>query len=234
MLSSHHAGGGPWAMTGCCGNMWDLLTSVNDPDHCIRMAYVDHPDVLCKPSGWYVYKCCLVFLEVVRKSVPCALYREIRMRVTRMTMRAMCHCKMRATCSRREGFLQKQQFLASRSEVQNAKEDPPKKLESWKAFHFSSLKKFKSLGTRIPYYYKFHPLWTWANEAAYTNSGDLRFNKLKKLKALMQEKNQLDSPKIEKNRNSFVVWGHFLHHSFPINFPSNLPTCMHEYTFLLL
>ena len=28
------------------------------------------------------------------------------MRVTRMTMRAMCHCKMRATCSRREGSLQ--------------------------------------------------------------------------------------------------------------------------------
>ena len=124
---------------------------------------------------------------------------------------------------------EKQQFLASRSEVQNAKEDPPKKLESWKALHFSSLKKFKSLGTRIPYYYKFHPLWTWANEAAYTNSGDLRFNKFQKLKALMQEKNQLDSPKIEKNRNSFVVWGHFLHHSFPINFPSNLPTCMHEH-----
>ena len=110
-----------WAMTGCCGNVWDLLTSVNDPNHCIRMAYVDHPDVLCKPSGWYVYKRCLIFLEVVRKSVSCVLYRKIRMRVTRMTMhvmchckmratchckmRATCHCKMRATCSRREGSL---------------------------------------------------------------------------------------------------------------------------------
>ena len=113
ILSSHPAGGGTWAMTGCCGNVWDLLTSVNDPDHCIRMAYVDHPDVLCKPSGWYVYKCRLIFLEVVRKSVPCVLYRKIRMRVTRMTMcvmchckmRATCHCKMRATCSRRKGSL---------------------------------------------------------------------------------------------------------------------------------
>ena len=113
ILSSHPAGGGTWAMTDCCGNVWDLLTSVNDPDHCIRMAYVDHPGVLCKPSGWYVYKCRLIFLEVVRKNVSCVLYRKIRMRVTRMTMRvmchrkmhAMCHCKMRATCSRREGSL---------------------------------------------------------------------------------------------------------------------------------
>ena len=95
-----------WAMIGCCGNVWDLLTSVNDPDHFIRMAYVGHPDVLCEPSGWYVYKCRLIFLEVVRKSMACVLYRKIRMRVTRMTMRAMCHCKMRATCSRREGSLQ--------------------------------------------------------------------------------------------------------------------------------
>ena len=106
ILSSHPAGGGTWAMIGCCGNVWDLLTSINDPDHCIRMTYVDHPDVLCKSSGWYVYKCRLIFLEVVRKSVPCVLYRKIRMRVTRMTMRAICHCKMRATCSRREGSLQ--------------------------------------------------------------------------------------------------------------------------------
>ena len=42
------------------------LTSVNDPDNYIRMTYVDHPDVLCKPSGCYVYKCRLIFLEVVR------------------------------------------------------------------------------------------------------------------------------------------------------------------------
>ena len=65
----------------------------------------------------------LLFLEAVRiKSAPCVLYRKIWMRVTRMTMRtmchckmratchckmrAMCHCKMRATCSRREGSLQ--------------------------------------------------------------------------------------------------------------------------------
>ena len=100
-------------MTGCCGNVWDLLTSVNNPEHCIRMAYVDHPDVLCKPSGWYVYKCRLIFLEVVQKNVSCVLCRKIWMRVTQMTisvmchckMRATCHCKMRATCSRMEGSL---------------------------------------------------------------------------------------------------------------------------------
>ena len=106
ILSLHSAGGGTWVMTGYCDNVWDLLTSVNDPNHCIRMTYVDHPDVLCNPSRCYVYKCRLIFLEVVWKSVPCVLYRKIRMRVTRMTMRAMCHCKMRATCSRREGSLQ--------------------------------------------------------------------------------------------------------------------------------
>ena len=40
----------------------------------------------------------LLFLEAVRiKSATCVLYRKIRMRVTRMTMHAMCHCKMRAT-----------------------------------------------------------------------------------------------------------------------------------------
>ena len=41
----------------------------------------------------------LLFLEAVRiKSAPCVLYRKIRRRVTRMTMRAMCHYKMRAMC----------------------------------------------------------------------------------------------------------------------------------------
>ena len=42
----------------------------------------------------------LLFLEAVRmgKSASCVLYRKIRMRVTQMTMRATCHCKMRATC----------------------------------------------------------------------------------------------------------------------------------------
>ena len=40
----------------------------------------------------------LLFLEAVRiKSAPYVLYRKIQMRVTRMTMRAMCHYKMRAT-----------------------------------------------------------------------------------------------------------------------------------------
>ena len=42
-----------WVMAGCCDNVQDLLTSVNDLDKCIRMAYVGRPDV---------------FVEVVRMS----------------------------------------------------------------------------------------------------------------------------------------------------------------------
>ena len=70
----------------------------------------------------------LLFLEAVRiKSAPCVLYKKIRMRMTRMTMRVMCyckmrvmchckirvtcHCKMRATCSWREGSLQDLLFI---------------------------------------------------------------------------------------------------------------------------
>ncbi|RVW81182.1 hypothetical protein CK203_041097 [Vitis vinifera] len=38
---------------------------------------------------WAMAGCCD---SVPDKSAPCVLYRKIRMRVTRMTMRAMCHC----------------------------------------------------------------------------------------------------------------------------------------------
>ncbi|RVW26956.1 hypothetical protein CK203_098776 [Vitis vinifera] len=37
-------GGGTWAMAGCCDNVQDLLTSVNDLGKRIRMAYVSRPD----------------------------------------------------------------------------------------------------------------------------------------------------------------------------------------------
>ena len=114
-------GRGPWLVVViACKTRYTL---VSGPDHCIRTAYVDHPDALCKSSGWYAYKCCLIFLEVVldhpdvlcksswwcaykcrliflevvRKSVPCVLYEKVRMKMTRMTMRATCHSKMRAT-----------------------------------------------------------------------------------------------------------------------------------------
>ncbi|RVW86045.1 hypothetical protein CK203_041501 [Vitis vinifera] len=42
----------------------------------------------------------LLFLEAVRiyKVASYVFYRKVRMRVTRMTMRAMCHCNIRATC----------------------------------------------------------------------------------------------------------------------------------------
>ena len=63
ILSLHSAGGGSWAMTGCCDNVWDLLTSVNDPDHYIRMDYVGHPDVSWKSSG------CFMLISVVWPSL---------------------------------------------------------------------------------------------------------------------------------------------------------------------
>ncbi|RVW28610.1 hypothetical protein CK203_100887 [Vitis vinifera] len=70
-------GRGPWlAVVIACETRFTL---VNDPDHRIRTAYVDHPDEM-------------LISAVVRKSVSCVLYRKIRMRVTRMTMRVTCHC----------------------------------------------------------------------------------------------------------------------------------------------
>ena len=53
-LSFHSTGGGTWAMAGCCDNVQDLLTSVNDLGKRIWMAYVGRPDA---------------FVEVVR--MPC-------------------------------------------------------------------------------------------------------------------------------------------------------------------
>ena len=53
-------------MAGCCDNVQDLLTSVNDPDKRIRIAYVDRPDALWKLSGCYICECRVPLLEVVR------------------------------------------------------------------------------------------------------------------------------------------------------------------------
>ena len=127
-------------------------------------------------------------------------------------------------------FLREKQQLPA-CQVQNAEADPPRKLESWNALHFSSLKRLKSLGTLIPYYYELHPLWTWANEPAYTNTGDLRFNKFKNWRSWCKKKkkNQLDSPKTEKEEEFLCCGAHFLRRSFPNSFFSNLPTCMHEH-----
>ncbi|RVX18155.1 hypothetical protein CK203_004404 [Vitis vinifera] len=60
------------------------FTLVNDPDNYIRIAHVGYPDVLW--SGR------------IYGSRPAVYALKVQMRVTRMTMRAMCHCKMRATC----------------------------------------------------------------------------------------------------------------------------------------
>ena len=61
-------------MAGCCDDVQDLLTSVNDPDKRIRIAYVGHPDALWKLSGCYVCECRVPFLEVVRIGEACHVY----------------------------------------------------------------------------------------------------------------------------------------------------------------
>ena len=46
LSSLHSANGGTWAMAGCCDDVQDLLTSVNDPDEHIWIVYVGRPDVM--------------------------------------------------------------------------------------------------------------------------------------------------------------------------------------------
>ena len=103
ILSLHSAGGGMWVMTGCCDNVWDLLTSVNDPDHYIRMDYVGHPDISWKPSG------CFMLISVIWPSLRQAGY-EGASCVSGWDdldgMRATCHYEVCGTCSQEEGSLQ--------------------------------------------------------------------------------------------------------------------------------
>ena len=61
-------------MASCCDNVQDLLTSVNDPDKHIRIAYVGRPDALSKSSGCYVCECRVPLLEVVRIGEACHVY----------------------------------------------------------------------------------------------------------------------------------------------------------------
>ncbi|RVX20958.1 hypothetical protein CK203_002457 [Vitis vinifera] len=68
-------GGRTWAMAGCCDNVQDLLTSVNDPDKRIRIAYVGRPDALWKLSGCYVCECRVPLLEHTVPSVAFFLLR---------------------------------------------------------------------------------------------------------------------------------------------------------------
>ncbi|RVW54959.1 hypothetical protein CK203_096345 [Vitis vinifera] len=63
---------GPWqAVVITCT---DLLTSVNDPDKRIRIAYVGRPDALWKLSGCYVCECRVPLLEVVRIKKRASVY----------------------------------------------------------------------------------------------------------------------------------------------------------------
>ncbi|KAL6328832.1 hypothetical protein AAG906_003849 [Vitis piasezkii] len=68
----------------CCGVTWamavvvitqDRLTSVNDPDKRIRIAYVGRPDALWKLSGCYVCECRVPLLEHIVPSVAFFLLR---------------------------------------------------------------------------------------------------------------------------------------------------------------
>nr|CAN66240.1 hypothetical protein VITISV_041840 [Vitis vinifera] len=53
-------------MAGCCNDVQDLLTSVNDPDKHIRIVYVGCPDVMWRSSGCYVCEFRVPLLEGVR------------------------------------------------------------------------------------------------------------------------------------------------------------------------
>ena len=66
ILSFHSAGGGTWVMAGCCGNVQDLLSSVNDLDKHTRIVYVGRPDALWQSSGCYICECRVPLLEGVR------------------------------------------------------------------------------------------------------------------------------------------------------------------------
>ena len=53
-------------MAGCCDDVQDLLTSVNDPDKHIRIVYVGRPDAMRRSPECYVCECCVSLLEGVR------------------------------------------------------------------------------------------------------------------------------------------------------------------------
>ena len=55
-----------WIIAGCCDDVQDLFTSVNDPDKHIRIVYVDRPDALWQSSGCYLCGCRVPLLEGVR------------------------------------------------------------------------------------------------------------------------------------------------------------------------
>ena len=53
-------------MAGCCDDVQDLLSSVNDSDKHIRIVYVGCLDAMWRSSGCYVYECRVPLLEGVR------------------------------------------------------------------------------------------------------------------------------------------------------------------------
>ena len=53
-------------MAGCCDDVQDLLTSVNDLNKHIRIVYVGCPDAMWRLSGCYVCECRVPLPEGVR------------------------------------------------------------------------------------------------------------------------------------------------------------------------
>ena len=53
-------------MTGCCDDVQNLLTSVNDSDKHIRIVYVGRLDAMWRSYGCYVCECRVPLPEGVR------------------------------------------------------------------------------------------------------------------------------------------------------------------------
>ncbi|RVW67222.1 hypothetical protein CK203_063639 [Vitis vinifera] len=94
-----------WAMAGCCDNVQDLLTSVNDPEKHIGIVYVGHLGALWQWSGCYVCKCRVPLLEGVRIGEARHMYSwgnpdEINLdeNVCHVSLRDVCHVSSGDVC----------------------------------------------------------------------------------------------------------------------------------------
>ena len=86
-------------MTGCCDDVQNLLTSVNDPDKHIRIVYVGRPDEMWRSYGCYVCECRVPLPERVRIGESRHVYSWRNPDgVIQMRMRVTCHQEMCATC----------------------------------------------------------------------------------------------------------------------------------------
>ena len=94
-------------MAGCCDDVQDLLTSVNDPDEHIQIVYVGRPDVML------VSVMCLSLRESGQQKHATCTLGEIRMR-----MCATCHQEMFATWGGRGPYrIGKEEDFSKKTEV---------------------------------------------------------------------------------------------------------------------